>query len=73
VGQFGKGVGEEVGGLVKDNWTYGPMRAFVDPKGWSQSWKEMVSGMAPLVGLGGDHAPGIIDPETGTETIIFER
>jgi hypothetical protein len=73
VGQFGKGVGEEVGGLVKDNWTYGPMRAFVDPKGWSQSWKEMVGGMAPLVGLGGDHAPGIIDPETGTETIIFER
>jgi hypothetical protein len=59
VGQFGKGVGEEVGGLLKDSWTYGPMRAVVDPKGWYHSWKDMVGGMAPLVGLGGDHAPGV--------------
>ena len=27
VGQFGKGVAEEAGGLIKDGWTYGPIRA----------------------------------------------
>jgi hypothetical protein len=59
VGQFGKGIGEEVGGLLKDDWTYGPVRAFVDPEGFYKSWKEMIGGMAPLVGLGGDHAPGV--------------
>jgi hypothetical protein len=59
VGQFGKGLGEEAGGLLKDNWTYGPLRAMVDPQGWYHSWKDMVGGMAPLVGLGGEHAPGV--------------
>jgi hypothetical protein len=59
VGQFGKGLGEEAGGLVKDGWTYGLVRAAVDPKGWYHSWEQMADGMAPLVGLGGDHAPGV--------------
>ncbi len=59
VGQFGKGVGEEVGGLVEDGWTYGPIRAYVDPQGWYNSWTQMIGGMAPLVGLGGEHAPGV--------------
>ncbi|MGB8792117.1 MAG: NAD(+)--arginine ADP-ribosyltransferase [Mycobacterium sp.] len=58
-GQFGKGVAEEAGGLIKDGWTYGPLRASVDPQGWYDSWKQMIGGMAPLVGLGGDHAPGV--------------
>jgi Tuberculosis necrotizing toxin len=59
VGQFGKGLAEEAGGLIKDGWTYGPLRAEVDPQGWYDSWKQMIGGMAPLVGLGGDHAPGV--------------
>jgi hypothetical protein len=59
VGQFGKGVAEEAGGLIKDGWTYGAIRPFVDPKGWYDSWSQMTHGMAPLVGLGGDHAPGV--------------
>jgi hypothetical protein len=59
VGQFGKGLGESVGGLIKDGWTYGPVRAQVDPQGSYQSWKELLHGMAPLVGLGDDHAPGV--------------
>jgi hypothetical protein len=58
VGQFGKGLGEEAGGLVKDVWTYSAVRAAVDPHGSKQSWKQQVDGMAPLVGLGGGHAPG---------------
>jgi hypothetical protein len=59
VGQYGKGLGESVGGLVEDGWKYGPVREFVDPQGSQQSWKELINGMAPLVGLGGDHAPGV--------------
>jgi hypothetical protein len=59
VGQFGKGVVEEGADLVKDGWTYGAIRPFVDPKGWYDSWSQMIHGMAPLVGLGGDHAPGV--------------
>lgn len=59
VGQFGKGLGEEAGGLVKDSWTYGAIRPFVDPKGWYHDWSQMIDGMAPLVGLGGDQAPGV--------------
>ena len=58
-GQFGKGLAEEAGGLVKDGWTYGLVRAAVDPQGWYNSWSQMIGGMAPLVGLGGDHATGV--------------
>jgi hypothetical protein len=58
-GQFGKGLVEEGAGLVKDGWTYGLVRAAVDPQGWYNSWSQMIGGMAPLVGLGGDHAPGV--------------
>jgi hypothetical protein len=59
VGQFGKGFGEEVGGLVEGIWAYGPVRAAIDPDGSEQSWKQLADGMAPLVGLGGEHAPGV--------------
>jgi hypothetical protein len=59
VGQFGKGLAEEGAGLVKDGWTYGLVRAAVDPQGWYNSWSQMIGGMAPLVGLGGDHAPSV--------------
>ncbi|HTZ16442.1 MAG TPA: NAD(+)--arginine ADP-ribosyltransferase [Mycobacterium sp.] len=58
-GQFGKGLVEEGGGLVKDGWTYGLVRAAVDPQGWYNSWSQMIGGIAPLVGLGGDDAPGV--------------
>jgi hypothetical protein len=57
--EFGKGIGAEAGGLANDVLTYTPNRALIDPKGWSESWKELGSGMAPRVGLGGDHAPGV--------------
>lgn len=75
VGQSGKGIGEEAGGLLKDNWTYGPLRAMVDPKGWYESWKDMVGGMAPLVGLGGDGAPGVGQAwkELGKGTIHWDE
>jgi hypothetical protein len=59
VGQYGKGLAESVGGLFKDGWTYGPIREFIDPQGSQQSWKELINGMAPLVGLGDNQAPGV--------------
>ncbi len=59
VAQFDKGLAEEAGGLVKDGWTYGATRPFVDPKGSYDSWRQLVHGMAPLVGLGDEHAPGV--------------
>jgi hypothetical protein len=59
VGQFGKGFGEEVGGLVESIWDYGPVRAAIDPDGSQRSWKQLADGMAPLVGVGGEHAPGV--------------
>jgi hypothetical protein len=59
VGQFGKGLGEEASGLVEDVWKYSTVRAAVDPDGSDQSWKQLVDGMAPLVGLGGEHAPAV--------------
>jgi hypothetical protein len=61
IAQFDKGFLEEAGGLIKDGWTYGPLRGMVDPQGWYDSWKQMIGGMAPLVGLGGDHAPSVAD------------
>jgi hypothetical protein len=59
VAQFDKGLAEEAGGLIEDGWTYGAIRPFVDPKGSYDSWRQLVHGMAPLVGLGDDHAPGV--------------
>lgn len=49
----------QAGGLVEDGWTYGPLRAMVDPQGSLKDWKALGGGMAPLVGLGGDDAPGV--------------
>lgn len=57
--RFDKGVLAQAGGLIKDNWKYGPLRAMTQPERWFEDWKNTVTGMAPLVGLGGDGAPGV--------------
>ncbi|QYL18356.1 glycohydrolase toxin TNT-related protein [Mycolicibacterium pallens] len=54
-----KGFFGQAENLVKDNWKYGPLRAMTQPDRWFNDWKETVTGMAPLVGLGGDGAPGV--------------
>jgi ADP-ribosyltransferase exoenzyme len=75
VGQYGKGLAESVGGLIKDGWTYGPIREFVDPQGSQQSWRELLHGMAPLVGLGDDHAPGVAQAwkEVGKNAVHWDE
>ncbi|WP_431233244.1 ADP-ribosyltransferse [Mycolicibacterium psychrotolerans] len=57
--RFTKGFFGQAENLVKDNWKYGPLRAMTQPDRWFNDWKETVTGMAPLVGLGGDGAPGV--------------
>ncbi|KAA0104695.1 hypothetical protein [Mycolicibacterium sp. P1-5] len=54
-----KGFLGQGGNLLKDNWKYGPLRAMTQPDRWLKDWKDTVTGMAPLVGLGGDGAPGV--------------
>lgn len=60
-GQQLKGFGEEAFGMAKDSWDLGPLRASIDPFGWYRSWEEMLTGMAPLAGLGGENAPGVVE------------
>lgn len=57
--RFDKGVLGQAGGLLQDNWKYGPLRAMTQHDRWFEDWKNTVKGMAPLVGLGGDGAPGV--------------
>ncbi|BBX99003.1 TNT domain-containing protein [Mycobacterium lacus] len=60
-GQQLKGFGEEAFAMAKDSWDLGPLRAPIDPIGWYRAWQEMLTGMAPLVGLGGGDAPAVLE------------
>ncbi|MCI4676803.1 glycohydrolase toxin TNT-related protein [Candidatus Mycolicibacterium alkanivorans] len=57
--RFVNGVVGQAGDLLKDNWKYGPFRAMTQPDRWFEDWENTVTGMAPLVGLGGGGAPGV--------------
>ncbi|ORB46683.1 hypothetical protein BST40_17790 [Mycobacterium persicum] len=60
-GQRFKGMGEIVWGLGETAWNYNQIRALLDPVGYGRDVGGMALGMAPLVGLGGDHAPGVFE------------
>ncbi|POY06506.1 NAD(+)--arginine ADP-ribosyltransferase [Mycobacterium kansasii] len=60
-GQRFKGMGEIVWGLGETAWNYNQIRALLDPVGYGRDVGGMALGMAPLVGLGGDHAPGWLE------------
>jgi Tuberculosis necrotizing toxin len=60
-GQVFKGVGEEAGEFVQGLWEFSPQRFQVDPVGYVNDLTRMVQGEAPLVGLGGDNAPGVLE------------
>lgn len=47
--QATKGFGLQAWELVEGAWTYSPQRAVVDPQGSLDSYRQLVSGMAPLV------------------------
>lgn len=80
-GQQFNGMGQTVKGftgqgvdLVKDAWKYSPQRAWVDPEGSRADYQSLVEGMAPLVGLGGDGAPGVAESwkQVGKETVHWD-
>ena len=74
MGQTMKGIGAEGVDLVKDLWKYNPNRALVDPAGLGKDYADLVKGMAPLVGAGGDGAPGIGETwkQVGKETLHWD-
>ncbi|WP_444850864.1 WXG100-like domain-containing protein, partial [Mycobacterium sp. Marseille-P9652] len=59
VGQYAKGVWSEAGGFVEGIWDISAPRAMLDPLGYGRDLANEVKGALPLVGLGGEHAPGI--------------
>lgn len=61
VGQVLKGVGEEGYGFAKGLWEFSPNRLQTDPVGYFRDLAGMVSGEAPLVGLGPDGGPGVAE------------
>jgi len=74
MGQALKGIGEEGVDMVKDLWKYSPNRALVDPDGLAKDYRELVTGMAPLVGAGGEGAPGVGETwkQVGKETLHWD-
>lgn len=60
-GQVLKGIGEEGYGFAKGLWEFSPNRFQTDPVGYFRDLAGMVSGEAPLVGLGPDGGPGVAD------------
>ena len=74
VGQTVKGFGGQAVDLLKDSWKYSPQRATVDPDGSLRDYQALVEGMAPLVGLGGDDAPGVGESwlKVGKETVHWD-
>ncbi|MBI3213531.1 MAG: ADP-ribosyltransferse [Mycobacterium sp.] len=65
VGQYAKGTWGEgidmIGGMLGDVWKYNAVRMAVDPEGYLHDVGERAGQMAPLVGLGGEGAPGVAD------------
>ncbi|EUA12626.1 putative nAD(+)--arginine ADP-ribosyltransferase Mav [Mycobacterium kansasii 662] len=60
-GQRFKGMGKIARGLGEAVWNYNEIRAVVDPVGFGRTAEGALEELAPLVGLGGDHAPGVLE------------
>lgn len=77
-GMVGRGIDE-----FKSNWqfmkTADPMvssvRGIIDPQGLAQDRTQMAQGLAPLVGAGGDNAPGVGESWTnvGKDAISYDE
>ena len=58
VGQYAKGAWSEAGGMLKGLWDVSSVRMMFDPLGYGKDMAGEIKGALPLVGLGGEHAPG---------------
>ncbi|OMC16465.1 TNT domain-containing protein [Mycobacterium sp. SP-6446] len=61
VGQYAKGVYSEAGGFVKGLYDISQLRLLFDPVGYARDMGGMVQGSLPLVGLGPDRGPGVVE------------
>ncbi|VBA44285.1 Outer membrane channel protein CpnT [Mycobacterium attenuatum] len=60
-GQRLKGLGKAGAGMVETALRYNQIRALLDPVGYGRDVGGMALGMAPLVGLGDEHAPSVAE------------
>jgi ADP-ribosyltransferase exoenzyme len=74
VAQAVKGFGLQGWELLEGSWTYSPQRAVLDPDGVFDDYKNLVTGMAPLVGMDEDGWTGTGDAwkEVGKETVHWD-
>lgn len=73
--QITKGFALQGWDLVESvGWTYNPQRAFVDPQGSYNDYRNLVTGMAPLVGADADGLTGTGDAwlTVGKETLHWD-
>jgi hypothetical protein len=72
VGQVCKGVFIEAEGLVKSSWTFNPVRAVVDPKGFWHSVSGAVDKVESLTGLEGEQRLKESWKELGKDTVHWD-
>jgi len=72
VGQMCKGVFIEAEGLVKSSWTFNPVRAVVDPKGFWHSVSGAVDKVESLTGLEGEQSLKESWKELGKDTVHWD-
>jgi hypothetical protein len=72
--QVAKGFGLQAWELVEGSWTYSPQRAVLDPDGVVDDYKNLATGLAPLVGMDDDGWTGTGDAwlQVGKETLHWE-
>jgi len=73
VGQMCKGVFIEAEGLVKSSWTFNPVRAVVDPKGFWHSVSGAVDKVESLTGLEGEQRLKESWKELGKDTVHWDE
>jgi ADP-ribosyltransferase exoenzyme len=73
VGQMCKGVFTEAEGLVKGFWTFNPVRAVVDPKGFWHSVSGAVDKLESLTGLEGEQRLKESWKELGKDTVHWDE
>ncbi len=73
VGQMCKGVFTEAEGFVKSFWTFNPLRAVVDPKGFWHSVSGAVDKLESLTGLEGEQKLEESWKELGKDTVHWDE
>lgn len=75
IGHFNKNFWGEAGQFVVGLWSISQFRLLVDPIGYAKDLAGMAEGAAPLVGLGPDGAPSVLDSweKLGKDVLHWEQ